>query len=204
VLKVISRSTFDISAVLHTLVESAARLCEADDATITRERDGRFYRDEFYGFSPEFMDLARDLPIALDRGTLNGRTLLEGRTIHIRDVLDDPEYTWTEAQRVAGFRTMLGVPLMREGRPIGAITLTRSKVLPFTAKQIELVSTFADQAVIAIENVRLFNELEARNTALTEALEQQTATADILRAISSSPADLQPIMNAVAENAARL
>jgi signal transduction histidine kinase/CheY-like chemotaxis protein/HPt (histidine-containing phosphotransfer) domain-containing protein len=158
VLKVISHSTFDLKTVLQTLVESAARLCEADQSTITRQIGGKFFRAEAYGFSPEFMTYVRDVPVEPERGTLHGRALLEGKIIHIPDVLADPDYTWTEAQRLGGFRTILAVPMLREGVPIGVLSLTRSEVRPFTDKQIELVMTFADQAAIAIENVRLFEE----------------------------------------------
>src|SRR5262249_10176435 len=152
VLKVISRSTFDLKTVLQTLVESAARLCEADQGTITRQIGGKFFRAEAYGFSPEFMDLVRDVPVEAERGTVLGRALLEGKIIHIPDALVDPDYTWAEAQRRGGFRTMLGVPMLREGVPIGVLALTRCQVRPFSDKQIELVTTFADQAAIAIEN----------------------------------------------------
>ena len=139
VLKVISRSTFDLQTVLQTLVESAARLCDADNATITREKDGVFYRAEAYGFSREFMDYVRDIPIKAERGSASGRALLEGRVVHIPDVKADPEYTWCEAQRLGDYRTILGVPMLREGVPIGVLTLSRSEVRPFTDKQIELV-----------------------------------------------------------------
>jgi GAF domain-containing protein/CheY-like chemotaxis protein len=169
VLKVISRSTFDLQTVLHTLVESAARLCDADQGTITRQKDGVFYRAESYGFSPEFMELVQDLPVKLERGTINGRVLLEGTTIHIPDVQADADFTFTEAQRLGGFRTALGVPMLREGVPIGLLALTRLQVRPFTDKQIELVSTFADQAAIAIENVRLFDEIQDKSRQLEEA-----------------------------------
>ncbi len=162
VLKVISRSTFDLRTVLQTLVESAVRLCDADKAVITRERNGAFYRAETYGFSREFMDYVRDIPIEAERGSASGRALLEGRVVHIADVKADPDYTLIEAQRLGDFRTIIGVPMLREGAPIGVLTLTRSEVRPFTDKQIELVSTFADQAAIAIENVRLFESVEAR------------------------------------------
>ena len=117
VLKVISRSTFDLKTVLQTLVESAARLCEADQATITRQIAGKFFRAEAYGFSPEFMDYVREVPVVAERGTVLGRALLEGKVVHIPDVLADPEYTWPEAQRLGGFRTMLGVPMLRRGHP---------------------------------------------------------------------------------------
>ncbi len=158
VLKVISHSTFDLKTVLQTLVESAARLCEADQCTITRQIGGKFFRAEAYGFSPEFMTYVRDVPVEPERGTLHGRALLEGKIIHIPDVLADPAYTWTEAQRLGGFRTILGVPMLRESVPIGVLSLTRFEVRSFTNKQIELVTIFADQAAIAIENVRLFEE----------------------------------------------
>jgi two-component system NtrC family sensor kinase len=180
VLKVISRSTFDLQTVLQTLVESAGRLCDADKATITREKDGQFYRSESFGFSDEFMDYVRDVPVLPERGTCIGRALLEGVAVHIPDVQLDPEYTFTEGQRLGGFRTMLGVPMLREGIPIGVVALTRSEARPFTDKQIELVTTFADQAAIAIENVRLFESVEARTRELAKSLEDLGAAQDRL------------------------
>jgi two-component system NtrC family sensor kinase len=141
VLKVISRSTFDLQVVLQTLIESAARLCAADQGTITRQKDGVFYRAEAYGFPAEFIEMVRDVPVKLERGSMNGRTLLEGKVVHIPDVLADPDYTFVEAQRLGRYRTLLGVPMLREGKPIGVLTLTRLQVRPFTDKQIELVST---------------------------------------------------------------
>ena len=175
VLKVISRSTFDLRSVLQTLVESAARLCDADKATITRQRDGVFFRAEGYGFSPEFNDYVRNVPVKPERGTVLGRALLEGKIIHIADVLADPDYAWPEAQRLGGFRTMLGVPMLREGVPIGVLALTRDEVRPFTERQIELVTTFADQAAIAIENVRLFDEIQDKNRQLQHGEREQVA-----------------------------
>jgi GAF domain-containing protein len=180
VLKVISRSTFDLQTVLQTLVESAGRLCEADKATITRQRDGVFYRAEAYGFSREFMDYIRSIPIEAERGSASGRALLEGRVVHIPDVTADPEYTMVEAQRLGDYRTILCVPMLREGVPIGVLALTRSEVRPFTDKQIELITTFADQAAIAIENVRLFESVEARTRELAKSLEELRTTQDRL------------------------
>jgi signal transduction histidine kinase/CheY-like chemotaxis protein len=169
VLKVISRSTFDLQSVLRTLVESAARLCEADSATITRQKDGVFYRAEAYGFSPEFIEYVKNVPVVPERGSITARALLEGKVIHVADVLADPDYTFTEAQKLGRFRTLLGVPMLRQGVPIGVLALTRSEVRPFTDKQIELVSTFADQAAIAIENVRLFDEIQEKSRQLEQA-----------------------------------
>jgi GAF domain-containing protein/DNA-binding response OmpR family regulator len=169
VLKVISRSTFDLQSVLRTLVESAARLCEADSATITRQKDGLFYRAEAYGFSPEFIEFVKDVPVVPERGSITARALLEGKVIHVADVLADPDYTFAEAQKLGDFRTILGVPMLRQGVPIGVLALTRSEVRPFTEKQIELVSTFADQAAIAIENVRLFDEIQEKSRQLEQA-----------------------------------
>jgi GAF domain-containing protein/CheY-like chemotaxis protein/anti-sigma regulatory factor (Ser/Thr protein kinase) len=204
VLKVISRSTFDIQSVFDTLIESAVRLCKADMGTITRQKGSEFYRTGAFGFSREFVEYVNEHPVAVERGTITGRTLLEGTIVHIPDVEQDSEYLWTEAKNLGGYRTLLGVPLLRDGQIVGAIAMSRKLVKPFTDKQIELVATFANQAVIAIENVRLFDEVQARNDELNEALEQQTATADILRVISNSPTDIQPVFQTIADRAARL
>ena len=204
VLKVISRSKFELQPVLDTLVESATRLCEAKDAYILL-RDGELYRvGARYGFSPEAQEYLEQNPISVDRGSVVGRTALEGEVVHIPDVLADPEYVRRDAQKISGYRAALGAPLLREGNTVGVIFAARTVPEPFTAKQIELVTTFADQAVIAIENVRLFDEVQARNRELTEALEQQTATSEILRVISRSPTDLEPVYNAIAKSAVRL
>ncbi|HEX3339478.1 MAG TPA: GAF domain-containing protein [Pseudolabrys sp.] len=180
VLKVISRSTFDLQRVLETLVESAARLCDADKTNITREKNGAFYRSEAYGFSREFQDYVKDIPIKAERGSGFGRALLEGRAVHIPDVKADPEYTLLDAQKLGDYRTILCVPMLREGVPIGVLSLTRSEVRPFTDKQIELATTFADQAAIAIENVRLFQSVEARTRELTASLEDLRTAQDRL------------------------
>ena len=159
VLKVISRSTFDLQAVFKALVDSAAQLCRAKKANIALLKDGAFEYYAAYGFEADYMTYMRSLNLKPDRGSVIGRAALEGKIIHVHDVLADSEYAMFDAQKRGGFRTALGVPLMREGKPIGAIFLTRDTVEPFTQQQIDLVSTFAAQAVIAIENTRLLNEL---------------------------------------------
>ena len=180
VLKVISRSTFDLHTVLQTLVESAGRLCDANKGQITREKNGIFYRAESYGFSQEFMDYVEGSPIKTERGSAFGRALLEGRVVHIPDVRADPEYTQLDHQRLGDYRTVLAVPMLREDTPIGVLILSRSEVRPFAEKQIELATTFADQAAIAIENVRLFEGVESRTRELAASLENLRTTQDRL------------------------
>jgi GAF domain-containing protein len=204
VLKVISRSTFDLQVVLDTLVEAAARLCGADMAAIARQTGTAFHYAATYGFPPELDEYLSSVPHERGRGSAIGRALLAGETVQIPDVLADPDYEMLETQRRAGFRTVLGVPLLRDGRPIGVIALTHVAVRPFTDKQVELVKTFADQAVIAIENARLFEEVQSRNREVTQTLEQQTATSEILRVISTSPTDVQPVFETIVRNAVTL
>ena len=180
VLKVISRSTFDLKTVLNTLVESAARLCDADMASINREKGAAYQQVANYGHSPELQAYMDRHPIPAGRGSVVGRTVMQGKIIHIPDVLADPDYKMTGAATLGGIHTMLGVPLLREGTPIGVIVLQRKAVRPFTEKQIELVETFADQAVIAIENVRLFESVEARTRELAASLEDLRTTQDRL------------------------
>ena len=179
VLKVISRSTFDLQTVLDTLVELAARLCEADMASINRQHGDAYRQIVHFGQSPAFEAFMAAHPIPAGRGSVVGRTILEGKAVHIHDILADPEFTFTEAAKVGGLRTMLGVPMLREGTPIGVI-LQRRAVRPFTPKQIELVTTFSDQAVIAIENVRLFESVETRTRELAKSLEELRTTQDRL------------------------
>ena len=169
VLKVISRSAFDLQPVLDTIVETAARLCDAEFAVIFRLHDGKYHYVPANNADDAFLKHAAQNPIAAERGSLIGRTALEQRTIHLPDCLADPEYTYLEYQSLGNYRSMLGVPLLREGMPIGVIGLMRTVVMPFTEKQIELVTTFADQAVIAIENVRLFDEIQDKSRQLAEA-----------------------------------
>nr|WP_249153354.1 GAF domain-containing protein [Bradyrhizobium diazoefficiens] len=205
VLKVISRSAFDLKAVLDTLTESAAWLCGADMAAIVRQdADGAYYHASRYNFSPEWADVSAGIRLNAGRGSLVGRVLLCGGVVQIQDVLADPEYAYPEQQRAGGYRTLLGVPLLRSGETIGVLFLGRKTVNSFMDKQIDLVSTFADQAVIAIENVRLFDEVQAKTRDLAESLQQQTATADVLKVISRSTFDLQTVLNTLVDSAARL
>ena len=180
VLKIISRSTFDLRTVLQTLVESAAQFCRADKANIIREKKGEFYTAEAYGYPLEFLDYMKNIPIRAERGSASGRALVEGRVVHITDAAADAEYTLVEARRLGDYRTILCVPMLREGVPIGLLVLTRSEVQPFTDQQIELVTSFADQAAIAIENVRLFEAEQQRTRELAKSLEDLRTTQDRL------------------------
>jgi PAS domain S-box-containing protein len=197
VLEAISRSAFDLDAVLRALIEHATRLVGAEKGFIFR-LDGDVYRLAVdFGASVEFRDFVDRNPIQPGRGTLVGRTALEGRTVHIEDAAADPEYRWPESLRRGNFRTMLGVPMVRGGAVVGVIALWKERVEPFTQAEIDLVTTFSNQALIAIENARLFNETK-------EALDRQTATAEILRVISSSPTDVGPVFEEILRAAARL
>jgi GAF domain-containing protein/DNA-binding response OmpR family regulator/anti-sigma regulatory factor (Ser/Thr protein kinase) len=204
VLKIISRSAFDLQPVLDTLVENAVRLGGANSGWIYRF-DGELFRPAAaYGLSTELLEFVEDHPFSPGRGTGTGRAALERRTIHIPDVFADPEYEHPARQFAEGFRSLIAIPMLRDDELVGVFSIVKFEAEPFGDRQIELLETFADQAVIAIENVRLFQALEERNRALSEALEQQTATAEILRVIASSPTDLQAVLNAVAQNAARV
>ena len=206
VLNVISRSTADVQPVLDTVAETAARLCGADLATITI-REGEVYRyvaaSQATAVDAEYWATTRQRTIVPGRDSIAGRVALEGRVVHIEDIRADPDFALPEAV-TSGIRSVLGVPLLREGGVLGTINLGRNRVQPYTERQIELVRTFADQAVIAMENARLLGELQARTRDLEESLEYQTATSDVLNVISRSTADVQPVLDTVVETAARL
>ncbi len=211
VLTVISRSTFDLAPVLQTLAETAMRLCESEMAYVAR-REGDVYRVvTAAGATPESARDATDyqhyqeaFPIAPGRGSVTGRVALEGRPVQIADITTDPEYTLAGASALGKIRTQIGVPLMREGSMVGVIILSRQRVEPFTDRQITLLRTFADQAVIAMENARLLGELRERTDDLTQSLEYQTATSEVLEVISRSTSDLQPVLDTMLAAAVRL
>ena len=211
VLRMISSSPSDIHPILDPIVRTAGELCASEYAILFTLRDGKYHVACSNKADAEFVKFFSEHPVSVDRGSLVGRTALARRSVHIEDCLTDPEYKLHEAAQLGRHRTMLGVPLLREGIPIGVIGLLRTQVKPFSEKQIELVTTFANQAVIALENARLLNELRQRTddlterTAdLTEALEQQTATSEVLQVISTSPGDLQPVFAAMLEKAVRI
>jgi len=202
-LKVIGRSTFDLQPVFETLAENAVRLCEAERALIYRFDGTQIQLMASHNASAELLAFLQANPMTLTRSSAAGRVVVERRTIHIHDVLADPDYVYG-ATSVDAVRTVLGIPMRRGGELLGVIVIYRHEVRAFTDSQIALMETFADQAAIAIENARLLTELQGKNAALTEALEQQTATSEILRVISSSPTDLRPVLAAIAEHAVRL
>ena len=204
VLKVMSRSTFDLQVVLNTLVESAARLCEADIATGLRIVGSVAEVAASYGLTPELHEQSKMFKFQPGRDSVAARVLLEGSIVHVHDVRSEPEYRMRPVVEMMGARTVLSVPLLREGTPIGIFSVMRRTVRPFTERQIELISTFADQAVIAIENARLFEAEQQRSRELAESLEQQTATSEVLQVISSSPSELEPVFGTMLENAIKL
>ena len=208
VLQVISRSSFDLQTVLDTLIESVTRLCNADHSWLFLREHDHFRFVASFGHEAEvhkrISDYLKPRPVPMDRGSVTGRTALEGTVVQVADVLADPDYTWSEAQRIGGYRAALGVPLLREGRVTGVMFIAKTRPGLFTGRQVAHASTFADQAVIAIENSRLFDEVRTRTRELQEALEYQTATSEVLSVISRSPSMVQPVLQAIVDTAARL
>jgi GAF domain-containing protein len=205
VLGVISSSKFELQPILQSVVDTAARLCRADAAVIFRLEDGIYRFAAGYSLDPAYLEIERRTLIAPGPGTLVGRAAMSRQVVRIDDAWSDPAYEKKEQAKLGqGFRSMMGVPLMRDGEAIGVIGLARTRVEPFAEREVDLVTTFADQAVIAIENVRLFEAEQKRTRELSESLEQQTAAADVLRVISSSPGDLQPVFSTMLENAVRI
>ncbi|HEX9136148.1 MAG TPA: GAF domain-containing sensor histidine kinase, partial [Nitrospirota bacterium] len=196
-----SRSTFDLQPVLDTLIENATRLCEAEHGSIHRLEGDSFPLAAAYGHAPELYDFIKRNPPRLGRETITGRVVLERKVVHVPDLRADPEYHYVE--QLADFRAVLGVPLLREGVPIGVIIIFRTDARPFTTRQMDLVTTFADQAVIAIENVRLLQELQQRTRELQVSLEEVRALSDVSRAVSSS-LNLQEVLDTVAGHAVNL
>ena len=206
VLRVISSSPTDVQPVFETILADAVRLCESHNGAIFKFDGEALHLAADYNTTPEFHAYQAFETFRPGRESAVRRVALERRLVHIPDVLADPELVAyrSEPYRQEGMRSVLAVPLLKETNLIGAIAIYRKAVRPFSQKQIKLLETFADQAVIAIENVRLFQELQVRNRDLTEALEQQTATSEILRVIASSPTELQPVFDEILVNAARL
>ncbi len=196
VLKVLSHSTFDLEPLLQTVLETAVRLCRAEMASIFQVEDGAYHWRVGYGLDPRYREAEMAKPIFPGRGTLVGRVALSGTAVRVEDALADPDYVPVDDARLQSVRSMLGVPMTRDGKPFGVIAMAREHVEAFTDKQVELVQVFADQAVIAIENVRLLTELR-------ESLEQQTALAEILEVISQSPTDVEPVLIAISKAAVR-
>src|SRR5262245_25505679 len=204
VLGAISRSKFELQPVLNTLVASAARLCDAPMVAIHVQRENTLPGRARYGFPSDMVAALSKIGQVMERGSLAGRTIVEGRPVHIPDVEADAEYRFRDFTRITGARSMLGVPLLRDGRPVGLLSLYRTRVAPFTPRQVELMAIFAEQALIAIENTRLFEEVQERTRDLGQSLQYQTAISDVLGVIGRSKFDLQPMLSAIVSTACQL
>jgi hypothetical protein len=204
ILKIISHSTYQLQPVFDTIIQTARRLCDAEWAALHTLREGKYSLAAEDNATKAMIKHASAHPIPPGRGSLIGRTAIQGDTVHIPDCLTDPEYTRLDYQTVGRYRSMLGVPLLHQGIVIGVIALVRNAVVPFTDRQIDLAKTFADQAVIAIENVRLFEAEQQQTRELSQALERQTATAEVLNVISRSTFQLQPVLDTIVQTASRL
>ena len=202
VLNIISRSPNELQPVLDTIVQTAARLCKAEFAAFFRLQEGKCHIGATNA-EADFIKVARENPFVPTRASCTGRAVLERRTVHILDASTDPEYAMPDYQPVAKHPTMLGVPLLRDGAPLGTITLWKTRVEPFTKKQIELVTTFADQALIAIENVRLFEEVQARTRELTQSVEELRALGEVSQAVNST-LDLETVLSTIVAKAVQL
>jgi GAF domain-containing protein len=205
VLNVISRSPSELQPVLDSIVATARRLCDAEFTFVYRLReDGRYHLAAADPQDLRLVDYLSRHPRARGDGSLTGRIAAEARTIHLPDATVDPEYRWSEWLEFSGFRTLLSVPLLRDGVAMGVIALARAQVKPFSDRQVQLVTTFAEQAAIAVQNVRLFEQVQERTRELQESLEYQTATSEVLNVISRSPSDLQPVLDSIVAIAGRL
>jgi two-component system NtrC family sensor kinase len=203
VLSIIRRSPADPQPVFDAIVQSAARLCDAIFSILYLCDDDHLRVAATNNFSPEATSVAELQQLNRpNRSSLGGRAILDRATVHVPDVLADPEYS-RDLALAGGWRAVLAVPLLRDGKAVGSLNVGKTEPTPFSDRQVQLLKTFADQALIAIENVRLFDEVQARSRELAESLEQQTATAEVLKVISSSPAELEPIFNAMLANATR-
>jgi GAF domain-containing protein len=206
-LKVISRSSFDLQTVLHTLVESATRLCEADYAWLFQRAGDVFRLTAIYGHAADVHGRLKEYfegrEVPADRGSITGRAALEATVVHVPDVLADPHYTWSGAQEIGGYRAAVGAPLLHKGNVVGVIFVAKKVPQPFTAKQIELITTFADQALIAIENVRLFEEVQARTGELARSVEELRALGEVSRAVNST-LDLKTVLSTIVAKAVQL
>ncbi|HSF92326.1 MAG TPA: GAF domain-containing protein, partial [Paracoccaceae bacterium] len=204
VLKAISRSAFDLPSVLHALIKTAARLCDASICILFRREGNHLIFGANHGCNPEMVEFHKQNPLEIGEANITGRAAMERRTVHIADVLEIENYQNMRSVQLGGWRSIMAVPLIQNEEAIGVLALARPTPGLFNNRQVELMETFADQAVIAISNANLFSEVQARTTEVTEALEYQTATTEVLGVISRSPNELQPVLETILSVAARI